>query len=169
MHPVVASTAHAVTTPSALELATPFLITILLILVTSIFSPAIIDRLTTHFRDGRTDGQLQGYKRGSRDPRTHAQHSVWAIDAALIPTIIGAPIAGVLVLRSSYSTRFLIFYLVVAVAGLAVLVYFVLETDIAAYAGRRRPGVGRYRLSWVALGGIGLNFACACVAAYVVK
>jgi hypothetical protein len=163
---VILATAQAAAV-SKLELAAPFLITILIITVSVGVYNEIAQRLELYFAHDWTQEELDEVD-PDRAPSSYALASVWAMDAAQIPTIIGTPAASLFILHKNYTTGFLVFYTGVLTFGLMFFFYFLRQVRIHRYSARGLRLAG-FRISLLALGGIGFNGACAIIAAYVVQ
>jgi hypothetical protein len=166
MLPTLAAVAHPAQA-SKLELAAPFLITILIILVSIAIYHEIVVRLELHYSRDWTERELKEID-PDRAPGTYALSSLWVIDAAQLPTILGTPLGGLFILRKVYTTEFLVFYTAVLAFGLIFSLYFLRQVRINRYPGRG-PRLAGYRVSPVAIGGIALNIVCAVIAAFLVQ
>jgi len=152
---------------SRLELAAPFLITAVLLSLSIVLIPEVIDRLTRFLEEGWTEKQLNSIE-ADRAPATHALAAVWAIDASQIPTIVGAPAAGLLILHKAYTKGFLVAYTAMLAFGLIFFFYFLRQVNVLRYK-RLGPKVFGYRISPMVIGGVALNVIAAVAAAIFVK
>ena len=153
--------------PSQLELAAPFLIMALIILVSVFIIHEVILKLEAYLAGDWTEAELLRID-ADRAPSTHALAALWAIDAAQIPAIIGAPAASLFILRKAYTTGFLVIYTTVLAGGLIFFFVFLRQVKIQAYPGRGCELLG-VRFSPLAIGGIALNLAGAGSAAFLIR
>jgi len=152
---------------SHLELAAPFLITFLILFVSTPLFSLIEKRLEEHYSFGWEPDELARVD-AVRAPSTHALAMSWAIDAAQIPTIFGTPAAGIFILRKVFSDEFLIAYTGALASGLVIFIYFLTRVKIHGYV-RHGVKLWGFRYSPLALAGMGLNLACAIAAPYLVR
>lgn len=151
--------------PATIVLILPFLITILIIVLTVVTSNEVKVRGEQHFREGWTEKELEEVD-SHRSPNTYAQALPWVVDAAQIPAVIGTPLVGLLVLRKTYQLEFIVAYLSLIIIGIGVFVHFLRKVDISDYPDKGRKVWG-YQVSPLALGGLALN-ALAIIVAVVV-
>jgi hypothetical protein len=152
---------------STFELALPFLITIFIILLTVATTNEVKVRGEGKLTEGWTKTELEEIA-ADRSPETYAQAFPWVVDAAQIPSVIGTPLVGLLVLRRTYQLEFIVLYLLVVVIGIMVFVHFLRKVDIYRYKDRGHKRLG-YQVSPLALGGLALNTVAILVAIFVVK
>jgi len=147
---------------SQLEVAAPFILGELLLLVSVIVAPELLDKVTVYF----------GGPAKNKDPQdaaaTKARVVLWAVDAALIPVITLGPVATLFILRHEYKGVFLILYVVAFVASVVSVFVFIRQAKILKYASSG-PRLGMYRFSPVVMCGIAFNAVAGCIAAFVIK
>jgi uncharacterized membrane protein len=149
---------------SGLELAAPFLYTIVVLLVTVVGIHEIRVRLEQHFERGWTKSQLEKVP-PDRAPATHALAVLWAIDTSQIATTVGAPLGALVILRKVYTSTFLIPYTLVLALGLIMFFYNLRQVKIGKLHGFELLG---YRITPVTIAAIILNAIGALVAAFVI-
>jgi hypothetical protein len=153
--------------PPTFELVLPFLITIFIIVLTVVLSNQVKERAEAHLKEGWTVPELDEVE-GHKSPETYAQAFPWVVDAAQIPSLIGTPLAGLLVLRSTFQLEFITAYFGVIVVGIILFVHFLRVVDIYGYKDKGMELFG-YQVSPLAIGGIVLNVLAILAAIFVVR
>jgi hypothetical protein len=155
------------TGPSTFELVLPFIITILIIILTVVTTNEVKVRAEGHLTADWSKDELDEID-ADRSPKTYAQAFPWVVDAAQIPAVIGTPLVGLLVLRQTYQLGFILGYLVAIGVGITLFVHFLRKVDIYRYKDKGHKLLG-YQISPLALGALVLNAVAILVAAFVVK
>jgi hypothetical protein len=153
--------------PKAIELASPFLITVLIILVSALLVPLIVRSLSKHFEEGWAPEELKNVL-PARSPKTHAAAAIWAMDAAQIPSMLGTPAASAVLLFHTLPKDFIDGYTAVLAVGLIFFVIFIMYIPPLWYR-RHSLRIWRLRFTPLVLTGIGLNFLGAGISAFVIK
>lgn len=152
---------------SSLELAAPFLFTIVILLVSVVAIHEIAVRLEQHFERNWAPKELKRIS-PDRAPGTYALAVIWAIDTAQIATIVGTPLSTLVILRHVYKATFIIPYTAILGLGILVFSFNLRQVEITKYRARGFEVFG-YRLTPVTIAAIALNVAGATVAAYIVR
>jgi hypothetical protein len=175
--------------PNGFEAASPFLVTILLIILSAMVMPDIIARMEGAFKkalakqkeaeeaklaaasaqaeaEGKQPSPVEKQKKPPLDlaPETQAAASIWAIDTAQIPMMIGTPAASAFVLYKAIPEEFTIGYVAVLTLGVGFFLVFRRWMSIYWYASRG-PRIFGLHFSLLTLTGIGLNAVGAIIAA----
>jgi hypothetical protein len=164
LYPTILTAAPS--TPSQFELASPFLITVLIILISAFLVPEIVKRLDEHYGEGWKEDERKSVN-PDRTPETHARAAVWAIDTAQIPTMIGTPAASVFILYKSFPPPFLVGYTAIILGSVVVCVAFRQWVPPLWYA-RVGLSLKHFRISLLMLSGIALNLIAAGIAAFII-
>jgi hypothetical protein len=159
LHPVLV--VHSVASP--LERATPFLIGILILLVSVVTTHEVIRRAEDYLLKPWSTQELDQFK-PHLSPRTYVLGLPWVVDVAQIPALLGTPLAGIFVLKHA---NFILLYTAVLAVGLMVFFYFLQKVAVNKYRELGLKVLG-YRVSLLVIGGIALNLVCAALAAWVV-
>lgn len=152
---------------SSFELASPFLITVFIILISAFLVPEIVKRLDEHYGEGWKEGERESVN-PDRTPETHARAVVWAIDTAQIPTMIGTPAASVFILYKSFPPPFMVGYTAIILGAVVVCVAFRQWVPPLWYA-RVGLTLKHFRVSLLMTSGIALNLIGAGIAAFVIR
>jgi hypothetical protein len=140
---------------AALEPAIPFLIAIIVLLLSAVLVEEITERLTKHFEEGWNEEELLNVL-PDRSPKTHAQTASWIVDIAQIPAVIAPSAAGLIISYHAFESIFLTIYTVVFALGILAFCYYLRQVDILKYR-TRGPKLLKYRLSPLVVGGTVLN------------
>jgi hypothetical protein len=143
------------------EPATPFLVGILILLVSIATTRAVVEKAEKHMTKDWTPEMLRKAKiKPKRSPYTHVLDLGWVVDVAQIPALLGTPLAGLFILDRRV---ILLPYTAVLAAGLIVFFGFYLMDEVHTYE-RFAPVYKGYRFSVITCGAIFLNFICAIIA-----
>jgi hypothetical protein len=154
-----------VNTPtSSLGRATPFLIGIVILLVSVVTTHEVIRHAEEHVLKSWTPEAL-GKLKPHRSPETYVLGLPWVVDVAQMPALLGTPISGLFVLKH---TNFLLLYTVVLAIGMVIFFYCLQKVPVNSY-GQYAHYVLGYRVSLLVIGGVGLNLVCAALAAWAVN
>lgn len=143
------------------EPATPFLVGVLILLVSIGTTRAVAEKAEERMTKGWTTEMLR--EAGidpKKSPYTHVLALAWVIDVSQIPALLGTPLAGLFILDHRIV---LLPYTAVLAAGLIVYFGFYLMKDINGYETLGREYRG-YRFSLITCGAILLNLVCALIA-----
>jgi hypothetical protein len=151
---------------SGLELAAPFIIGAVVIVLSVALSNLVVDKLTRHFERGWTPEELREAR--GRHPERYAVQAVWAIDAAQILPVLATPLLGLLLLRNHYSTGLLVYFIAAAVFVVVAGLYMIDQVDIDKYPAKGWDPLG-VRVTRVAAAGIVLNGLGVLLSAFVLK
>jgi hypothetical protein len=156
--PVIGS-AHLIALASSkssrLELMSPFLFTILLLLVSISLMPSIIAQLRRHLTEGWTAQELQRVA-PDRNPATHALAATW---------IVATPALGLITLRDGYTSVFIGGYGAMFF-GVAFFLWFIRRVRILTYS-RLGVVIAGYSISPIVLAGLMLNLVAAVTAGFL--
>lgn len=153
--------------PGTLELAAPFIVSAVLIVLGVLLAPLVAAHVKAHFEQGWTEPELKKTD-NARLPGTHALAGVWVMDASVVPAILLGPIASLYILTKHHSKTLLFVYLGLLVVGLALIFRFLRKTDVLMYYTRGRK-VGCFQITPVVAGGFVLNLASCLVAVLLIK
>jgi hypothetical protein len=157
LHPVIQ--VHEATSRS--ERATPFLIGVLLLLITIVTTRAVIEKAEARITHGWTPELLR--EAGidpTMSPNTHVLGLAWVVDVAQIPVLLGTPLVGLFILKHHIDV---LLYTTVMAAGIIVFLIFYLMKQINDYD-RLNIEYRGHRLSLITGGGIMVNLLCAVLA-----
>jgi hypothetical protein len=143
------------------EPATPFLVGILILLVSIPTTRAVAEKAEARITKGWTPAMLKAADaKPKQSPHSHVLALAWIIDVAQIPALLGTPLAGLFI----FDRRIVLLpYTTVLAAGLIVFMVFYLMKDIDSYERFCREYKG-YRISVVTSGALLLNLVCAVIA-----
>jgi hypothetical protein len=161
IYPVV----HAAT-PPWLERAAPFIVGIFILLVSVATTHQVIKQTKEYILRKWTSEELASIA-PHLSPETQFLGLPWVVDAAQIPALLGTPLVGLFILKPINYVALIVIYTGVLAIGLLIFFYFIQKVPVIDYEDLGLDVLG-YRISLVVLGGIGLNLACAVVAAVVV-
>jgi hypothetical protein len=152
--PVILATTHW-------DRATPFLIGIILLIITVVTTKAVIEKAEARIMRNWTPELL---KQLESDPKTSPKTGIlsltWVVDAAQIPVLLGTPLVGLFALEHHVNV---VLYTAVMAAGIVVFLIVYLIKEITDYD-RLRLEYRGLRLSIITGGGILVNLVCAVIA-----
>jgi hypothetical protein len=148
-------------TTSRWDRATPFLIGIILLIITVVTTKAVIEKAEARITRDWTPEMLKLLERDSKkSPKTALLSLTWLADAAQIPVLLGTPLVGLFILEHHVNV---VLYTAVMAAGIVVFLIAYLMQEITDYD-RLRLEYRGLRLSIITGGGILVNLACAVIA-----
>jgi hypothetical protein len=157
LHPVI----QIQETTPRWERATPFLIGILILLLSIVTTRAVVEKAEARMTEGWTPDTLR--EAGidpARSPNTQVLGLAWVVDVAQIPALLGTPLVGLFILKHHIV---ILLYTAVMIAGMIVFLIFYLMKEITDYD-RLNIKYRGFRVSIITGGAILVNTLCAVLA-----
>lgn len=146
---------------SGWDRATPFLIGIMILLVSIATTRAVIEKAEERMTRGWTPSKLQETGVAPPEsPHTHILGLTWVADVAQIPALLGTPLVGLFILKHHIV---ILLYTGVLAAGLIVFFCFYLMKEIGDYERYSKTYHG-FRFTVITGGAILVNLVCAAIA-----